>query len=97
MTQKSLIKKYLESLYPDWIREFEVHRINTEFGFIGPRGERDIREMLADGEIEGKLEGKYRWVRAVRVMLTSKPKVNIPIIGEVNEERVKFYGQESLL
>ena len=64
MKQKQIIRQYLQSLYPDWIREFEIHRINTEFGFVGPRGERDIREMLADGEIEGELRGKYRWIRA---------------------------------
>jgi len=64
MSQKEIIKKYLEDIYPEWVREFEIYRINTPWGFIGPRGPRDIREMLAAGIIEGRLVGKYRWIRA---------------------------------
>jgi hypothetical protein len=90
MTQKTLIKKYLESLYPDWIKEFEIYRINTPAGFIGPRGCRDCRELLADGEIEGELRGKYRWIRANSVAkVEGEVKTSLPTslnIGKIPPE-----------
>jgi len=63
MKQKQIIQKYLESLNT-WVEEYKVRCINTPHGFIGARGDRNVREMIQDGEIEASMQGKYRVVRA---------------------------------
>ena len=65
MTDKEIILKYLEYLN-DWEFEYKIHGINTPFGFIGARGDRNVRQLIKDGKLEKKLEGKYRMVRYPR-------------------------------
>lgn len=91
MTQKTIIKKYLESL-GGWVREFEIHRIDTPFGFIGPRGERDIREMLADRILEGAFDGRFRIVR-----IKPEPKPESNYRPEVLRQRMIEKIQKQLL
>mgnify|MGYP001580518437 CR=1 FL=1 len=69
MTQRDIIKAYIEST--GWIKEGLVRGINTDKGFIGFRGDRTVREMLREGILEGKMDGKFRVVRV-------KPRVQLP-------------------
>ena len=58
MTQEKIIIKYLEAHYPNWIPGFRFHGLDTEWGFIGSRGERTLREMREDGIVERQLNEK---------------------------------------
>ena len=62
MNQKQIIKKYLGA-ENDWVMEGKIRSINTPWGFIGFRGDRNCRQMVADGELEHKMIGKYAYVR----------------------------------
>ena len=84
-SQKEIIKKYLESV-GDWVLEYKIRCIETPFGFVGARGDRSVREMFHDGEIDGKIEGKYRWVRAKRPEIVKKFE-NIPAMKKVGEKQ----------
>ena len=61
MTQYEIIKKYIEST--GWIEEYKVRAINTPWGWIGARGDRNVRDLIKSGVLERKLEGKYCVVR----------------------------------
>lgn len=73
MTQKEIIQKYIHSL-GTWVREGEVRSIRTEWGLIGYRGDRDLRDMIKSEEsrkkwgLEVGTEGpkRFRIVRAVK-------------------------------
>jgi hypothetical protein len=62
MKQKELIKQYLKDLN-EWEYEYKIRGLKTPYGFIGARGDRNVRQMIKDNEIEAKFEGKYRIVR----------------------------------
>ena len=61
MTQKEIIKKYLEGR--GWVKEGLIRGINTDYGFLGFRGDRTVRDMIKSGELEAKMDGKFRIVR----------------------------------
>ena len=69
MNQREIIRRYIESI--GWVHEYKVHGINTPFGFIGARGDRNVRQMIKDGILEAKMDGKYRIVRV-------KPRIELP-------------------
>ena len=84
MTQKQIILAHLKD-YGGWEYEFKLRAIETKYGWIGARGDRNVREMLASGELEGKFdryEGKYRMVRY------PQEKVLLPNV-EINEAKPK--------
>lgn len=71
MNQKTIILRYLED-FRDWQFEYKVRSLDTTFGFIGARGDRNVRDLLANGLLEGKKEGKYRMVRFKRPEIAPK-------------------------
>lgn len=88
MTQKEIIKSYLKSRSPEWIKEGLIRGINTDFGFIGFRGDRDVRQMIKDGEVEAKFEGKYR---VVKYKIPEPPKYQtIKVLGNRTQEEIKL-------
>lgn len=62
MTQHQIILNYLRDLN-DWQFEYKIRGVNTEYGFIGARGDRDVRQLVRDGKLERRLEGKFCQVR----------------------------------
>src|SRR5260221_3004672 len=62
MTQYALIIKYLEDVR-DWVFEYKIHGLPTPYGFIGARGDRNVRQLIKDGKVDSRMEGKYRQVR----------------------------------
>ena len=61
MTQKEIIKNYIEQV--GWIEEYKVRAISTAWGWIGARGDRNVRDMIKSGTLEKKMSGKYCMVR----------------------------------
>lgn len=64
MTQKQLIKKYLESLQGAWVKSFDLRGKQTPFGFTGHQADRRARELAQAGEIEHRFNGKFAEYRA---------------------------------
>lgn len=65
MNQKKIILSYLESL-GDWVEEYKIRAIDTPFGWIGARGDRDVRQLIHDGLVEKGWKDQYRIVRFKR-------------------------------
>ena len=67
---KGIIFQYLKSLREQdpndgWVMEGKLHAIQTSFGWIGFRGDRDARRMVEKGILEGGKRGmEYQWVRS---------------------------------
>lgn len=61
-TQKQIILEYLKDLN-DWQFEYKIRAINTPFGWIGARGDRNVRQLIKDGKIDHDMKGKYRIVK----------------------------------
>lgn len=55
MKQREIILKYLESYYPEWVPGYSLHGLNTSWGFLGSRAERNCREMRSEGILERKI------------------------------------------
>lgn len=80
MTQKQIILEYLKD-FSDWQLEYKIRDINTKWGFIGARGDRDVRDLIKSGKIESSMRGKFRIVKA---------KVEVPIAGTVDSRTEKI-------
>ena len=63
MTQKDIIIKYLKSL-GTWVPEYRIRAIETPFGWIGARGDRNVRELIKEGKLLASMDGRYRMVKA---------------------------------
>lgn len=63
MNQRTIILDYLDTLYPEWIAGYKLHGLSTAFGFIGSRGERNARDLRAEGLLESKIIGKFVYYR----------------------------------
>lgn len=69
MSQYEIIIRFLEKVYefngPEnaWVREYTIRGKFTDFGFIGARGDRNVRDLIKKGKVEAKFDGKYRVVR----------------------------------
>ena len=61
-TQFQIILAYLQDLN-DWKREYEIRCMNTPYGWIGARGDRDVRQLVKDGKLLANWDGKYRIVK----------------------------------
>lgn len=44
--------------------EGTIRGIDTEWGWIGFRGDRDVRQLVKDGKLDAAMRGKFRVVRA---------------------------------
>jgi hypothetical protein len=63
---KKVILDYLRDLRTwgdGWEKEYNLRAKQTPFGWIGARGDRDVRDLIKDGYLESSKEGKYRIVR----------------------------------
>lgn len=47
----------------DWVKEGLIRSLGTDWGFIGFRGDRDVRQMVSDGLLEKRKVGKFTEVR----------------------------------
>ncbi len=63
MSYQQIILKVLESKH-DWIPEYALEKVNTEWGWIGSSGGRRTRELAGRGLIERRKIGKYAEFRA---------------------------------
>ena len=68
MTYKRIILNHLKDLRdfgPDegWIKAGMLRSKETKHGFIGFRGDRDVRDLVKSGLLEADKDGKYRIVR----------------------------------
>lgn len=66
MTDKQIIIAYLKLLREQgdgWILGGKVRSIQTPFGWIGFRGDRDCRELVRKGVLEKRMNGKYAEIR----------------------------------
>lgn len=66
MSQKTIILQYLREI-SDWVLAGKVRSIQTPYGFIGFRGDRDIRDMVREGILEKRMRGKFVEVRAIPI------------------------------
>ena len=71
MTQKQIIQQYLKS-QGGWVKAGGVRSIKTEWGLIGYRGDRDLREMYETPEEcekwgieQSERDTKFSWVRYI--------------------------------
>ncbi|MEK7111882.1 MAG: hypothetical protein AAB875_01005 [Patescibacteria group bacterium] len=92
MTQKEIIKNYIEQV--GWIEEYKVRAIQTDWGWIGARGDRDVRDMIKSGTLEKKMNGKYCMVR---VKPMQKPENSMHWRPEVLRTKLISDSQKSLL
>ena len=68
-TYKFIILNHLEELRRadpggGWIKEGLLRGIDTKWGFLGFRGDRDTRDLIKKGMVESRMDGKFRVVRA---------------------------------
>ncbi len=61
-TQKEIIIKHLER-WGGWIPEYLLRSVDTHFGWIGSQGDRRVRELVEEGVLEHRINGKYAEVR----------------------------------
>lgn len=79
-TQKQIILDYLKDLN-DWQFEYKIRSVHTPFGFIGARGDRDVRDLIKADKVDHDMRGKYRVVKhkglLIEKPLSLKPKIII--------------------
>ncbi|MCL5224211.1 MAG: hypothetical protein M1361_01155, partial [Patescibacteria group bacterium] len=85
LTQHDIIRNYLDG--KGWVYEYKIRGLDTEWGFIGARGDRDVRQMIRNGELEASFNGKYRIVRLKR---SPSPR---ELADELNQEIEEKGGQ----
>ena len=88
MTQKQIIQLYLKDL-GDWQFEYKIRGIRTAHGFIGARGDRDVRQMISDGELDAGWSGKYRTVRYNSLKAPQESKS----VSELSERELRLIVQ----
>lgn len=72
MENKEKIIKYLKEI-DDWVLAGKIRSIETKFGWIGFRGDRDTRSLVQAGVLERRLNGKFAEVRYKRDRITLPP------------------------
>jgi hypothetical protein len=65
MSQTQIILSVLRREYPNCRYSYDLHKTQTEFGWIGPTGERRCRELRQAGLIEQRDVGRFVQYRAV--------------------------------
>lgn len=89
---KKIILKYLKDLrdnspdgaypYGGWVLAGKIRSIDTPYGFIGFRGDRDIRDLVKAGCLETGYEGR---LRIVRFKYPEPPKVGEARVEELSQ------------
>jgi hypothetical protein len=72
MTDKEIIVLYLRDL-DDWMLEGMVRSIDTKYGHIGFRGDRNVRDLVKAGILEKRMRGRFAEVRFKRSRITLPP------------------------
>lgn len=62
ITQKQIIINYLQERN-DWTPSHFLQGVPTRWGFIGSEGKRRARELVVEGKLEHKIEGKFVYYR----------------------------------
>lgn len=62
MTEHKKILCYLEDLYPQWIAGHDLVKVNTDYGWLGDRATRSLRELAEEGKLERKYDGPKNYV-----------------------------------
>lgn len=62
MTQSQIVLKILEEAN-DWVVSYELSKVSTKWGWVGPTGDRRARELAENGVIERKHDKGYAWYR----------------------------------
>jgi hypothetical protein len=63
MTLKDKITNILKLCNGGWVASYEFICKDTIYGWIGSSGDRRARELVAEGVLERKHDGKYAWYR----------------------------------
>ena len=79
LTQKEIILAYLKDLN-DWQEEYKIRAIHTPFGWIGARGDRNVRELIEDGLVDHDMRGKYRIVKHKETTAELPPKRKVILL-----------------
>jgi hypothetical protein len=79
MSQKQIILSYLMDLN-DWEYEHKIRALDTPFGWIGARGDRDVRELIEEGKVDSGWRGKYRIVKHKEVEASEPQKQKIELV-----------------
>jgi len=62
MNQYKIILNYLRQ-QGGWIKEGLIRGMNTEWGFIGFRGDRNVRDLIKWGVVDVDTDGRFRIVK----------------------------------
>lgn len=62
MTQKEILVLHLRER-GNWVKEYELYRTETRWGWLAPSAPRRVRELVADGILERRMNGRYAEVR----------------------------------
>ena len=91
--QSTIILEYLEDCN-EWKREGEITGIRTPRGdWIGYRGPRDVRQLIRDGKVDSRMNGKFREVRHRAEITPKKVEIqwgnyNVEYPITINKQRV---------
>ncbi len=90
---KAIILKYLKAVRDldrngGWVLEGTIRSKQTDFGWIGFRGDRDCRDLVEAGLLEHRLNGKLAEVR-YRYEDEGAPKLETPAEKKHRESREK--------
>jgi len=64
MTQKEIIMRLLSN--GEWIKSYELVKVNTPWGWLGTDGTRRARELVESGWAERRKNGKYEEFRHIQ-------------------------------
>jgi hypothetical protein len=77
-----IIMDYLRDI-DDWVLAGKVHGIDTPYGWIGFRGDRNCRDLIEAGKLEKKPNEKLCWVRVKRDRVNFN---GVPIYAQKQEK-----------
>lgn len=98
MDNKTKILNYLSiSRRGEWVMEGLIRGINTEWGFIGFRGDRDVRDLISQGKLESEKRGKFRVVRARTTANEVIDRINAIPPRKIAQKNKKEVNQDRLL
>ncbi len=98
MDNKEKILNYLSiTRRGEWVREGNIHGIDTEWGWIGYRGERDVRDLIESGQLEKSMDGKFRIVRARTTANEIIDRINAIPPRKIVQEEQKEVNQDRLI
>jgi hypothetical protein len=87
LSQKEIIVKHLNR-WGGWMPEYLLRSVSTNFGWIGSQGDRRVRELVEEGILEHRINGKYAEVRYVDKTITEGPVENRTEGGQNVEQKL---------